>query len=146
VGGVLAWAEQVITLELKRDGTDSPNYGELLADGIVIGQTLEDTDRHLEEGGEKLYGETAIPRGRYRIVLSYSYRFKRIMPEVLGVSTHTGVRIHGGNDEVDTLGCPLLGRVRTATGIKDCHDANEYLVDLLTYAAERNEDVWLEVS
>jgi hypothetical protein len=135
-----------VILELKRDGQDSPNYGELFADGLLIGQTLEDTDRHLEDGGGKLYGETAIPRGRYRVTLSYSNRFKRVMPEVLGVSTHTGVRIHGGNDEVDTLGCPLLGRVRTATGIADCRAANEHLMDLLEYAAERNEAVWLVVS
>ena len=65
-------------LELKRDGVASPNYGELFTDGLLIGQILEDTDRHLEDGGEKLYGETAIPRGRYRVTLSYSNRFKRI--------------------------------------------------------------------
>ena len=133
-------------IELKRDGTDSPNYGELFIDGLLVGQTLEDTDRHLEDGGEKIYGETCIPRGRYRVTLSFSNRFQKLMPEVLGVGTHTGVRIHGGNDEVDTLGCPLLGRIRTATGIADCRAANEHLIDALEYAAERNEDVWMEVS
>ena len=136
----------MIALELKRDGIDSPNYGEMFADGLLLGQTLEDKDCHLEDGGEKLYGESAIPRGRYRVTLSYSNRFKRVMPEVHDVPGFSGVRIHGGNDEVDTLGCPLLGRIRTATGIADCRRANEHLIDLLEYAAERNEEVWLVVS
>lgn len=133
-------------IEIKRDGTDSPNYGELFIDGVLVGQTLEDQDRHLEDGGEKVYGDTAIPRGKYRVILSFSHRFQKVMPEVLGVPTHTGVRIHGGNDEVDTLGCPLLGSVRTDTGIAKCHAPNERLIDALEYAAERNEPVWLIVS
>lgn len=133
-------------IELKRDGTDSPNYGELFIDGVLVGQTLEDTDRHLEDGGEKIYGETAIPRGRYRVILSFSNRFQKVMPEVLGVGTHTGVRIHGGNDEVDTLGCPLLGRIRTATGIANCRAANDRLIDALDFADGRREDAWMIVS
>jgi hypothetical protein len=134
-----------VIVDLVRDGKAAPNYGQLYVDGVLLGQTLEDTDRHLEDGGEKVYGETAIPRGRYKVVLSYSNRFKRIMPEVLGVRTHTGVRIHGGNDEVDTLGCPLLGRVRTPTGIRDCKIPNDRLIDLLAAAELRGEDVWLVV-
>lgn len=132
-------------IDLVRDGQDSPNYGQMYVDGALIGQTLEDTDRHLEDGGEKLYGTTAIPRGRYRVTLSFSNRFQKVMPEVHDVPQFSGVRIHGGNDEVNTLGCPLLGRVRTDTGIRDCAAANERLIDALEYAAERNEEVWLEV-
>ena len=51
-------------LELKRDGFIQPNLGKLFVDGKLLGQTLEDQDRHLEAGGEKIYGATAIPRGR----------------------------------------------------------------------------------
>lgn len=132
--------------KLVRDGTDSPNYGVFSIDGVTIGQTLEDCDRHLEDGGEKIYGDTAIPRGTYLVTSTFSNRFGRIMPEVHSVPGFKGVRIHGGNDEVDTLGCPLLGRIRTHTGIADCHDANERLMDALDFAEERGEAVYLEVS
>lgn len=133
-------------LELKRDGKVTPNYGELYVDGVLLGQTLEDQDRFLEKGGEKIYGDTAIPRGRYRVVLSMSNRFKKIMPEVLSVPGFSGIRIHAGNDEVDTLGCPLLGHVRTATGIADCKGPNTRLIDALAAAELRGEEVWLEVT
>ena len=65
----------------------------------------------------KIPGETAIPVGTYKIILSMSKRFGRIMPEILGVKGFSGVRIHGGNDAGDTHGCPLaaknkIGRVQ----------------------------------
>ncbi len=133
-------------LELKRDGYITPNLGKLFVDGKLLGQTLEDTDRHLEAGGEKIYGETAIPRGRYKVQLSYSQRFKRIMPEVLDVPGFTGIRIHGGNDEEDTHGCPLLGAVRTATGVAQCGGINQRLINLLEAAEIRGEEIYLEVT
>ena len=34
---------------------------------------------------EKVYGKTCIPNGTYTVVLSYSNRFKRILPELLNV-------------------------------------------------------------
>lgn len=132
-------------IDLVRDGQSSPNYGELYVDGVLLGQTLEDQDRQLENGGEKVYGDSAIPRGSYRVTLSMSVRFGRVMPEVHDVPGFTGVRIHSGNDEVDTLGCPLLGHVRTATGIRDCKGPNDRLIDLLAAANLRGEEVWLEV-
>lgn len=57
----------------------------------------------------KVKGETAIPYGRYRVVISPSNRFKRLMPELLFVQGFTGIRIHAGNIDADTEGCLLLG-------------------------------------
>ena len=135
-------------LELIRD--DDPankhNWGKLFVDRMYLGETLEDPDKYLEIGGEKEYGDTAIPRGRYRLTLTPSRRFGRIMPEVLGVPGFTGVRIHGGNTEHDTLGCPLLGQVRTDDGISNCAGVNERLYLTLQAADQRGEEVWIEVS
>jgi hypothetical protein len=136
-----------VILELKRDGYVHPNLGKLFVDGKLLGQTLEDQDRHLEAGGEKkIYGETAIPRGQYRVQLSYSQRFKRIMPEVLDVPGFTGIRLHGGNTEEDTDGCPLLGAVRTASGVAQCGGVNQRLINILEAAEIRGEDIYLEVT
>jgi hypothetical protein len=134
-------------LEIFRDNDPSQhhNWGELFVDGRLLGQTLEDPDRQLESGGEKIYGQSAIPRGRYKVTLSYSNRFKHIMPEVHDVPGFAGIRIHGGNTEANTDGCPLLGARRTSVGVADCAGVNERLINYLDAAADRNEDVWLEV-
>lgn len=138
---------KVMILELLRDEeAPSKTFGKLFVDGKYFGETLEDKDRDLEAGGEKVYGETAIPRGRYRVRVSMSRRFKREMPEVLDVPGFEGVRIHGGNTEEDTLGCPLLGQVRTATGVANCKGINDRLLLTLKAAEQRGEEIWLEVA
>lgn len=125
-----AMTEDFIRLVRFKFGSDF-TLGKLFLAGSFFGYTCEDTDRHLELGGEKLYGKTAIPRGRYQVVVSYSNRFKREMPELLLVRYFTGVRIHGGNDAADTLGCPLLGAELTDTGVRNCGPINSYLMDML---------------
>ena len=131
---------------IRDDETPTKTFGKLFIDGRYFGETLEDTDRELEDGGEKVYGQTAIPRGRYSVVVSMSRRFQREMPEVLDVPGFSGVRIHGGNTEADTLGCPLLGQVRLDTGVANCAGINERLLMTLKAAAQRGEEVWLEVT
>lgn len=82
--------------------------GEMFLDGDVFRQcyTLEDPVRD-----EKIFGETAIPEGRYQIVLNYSERFKRIMPRLLDVPGFKGILIHSGNNPSQTEGCLLVGRI-----------------------------------
>lgn len=50
-----------------------------------------------------------IPEGEYSVHMTYSPRFKRIMPQIMSVSGRTGIRIHWGNFVKDTEGCPLVG-------------------------------------
>lgn len=71
--------------------------GELYINGDFFSNTLEDKVRLLNSYEDKIYGETAIPIGRYKVVLSYSNRFKRILPEILNVEFFNGIRIHEGN-------------------------------------------------
>ena len=135
-------------LELIRDDDPSQkhNYGKFFVDKLFFGETLEDKDRYLETGTEKVYGDSAIPRGRYKVTLTPSKRFGRIMPEVHDVPGFSGVRIHGGNVEADTHGCPLLAQTRTATGVANCKGVNDRLYYTLMAAEQRGEDVWMEVS
>lgn len=119
--------------------------GTLTADDVFLGYTCEDLDRKLEDGGEKVKARTAIPRGRYKCVLSMSNRFKRIMPEVQCVPSFSGVRIHSGNTHEDTEGCPLLGLDRTANGVRNCAAPNAELIRLMEAAAKRGEEVWLTI-
>lgn len=124
------------------------NWGKLFVedeDGELLGQTLEDPDRRLEHDGEKIDGDTAIPRGRYRISVTFSNRFKRLMPLIHDVPGFDGIRIHGGNTEADTHGCPLLGQYRDDMGIENCKGPNQRLMNYLLTAEKRGEDCWIEV-
>lgn len=77
--------------------------------------TLEDTVR---ASGIKVSGETAIPEGTYKVDISMSGRFKRLMPMLYtednkyeikaGGIGFKGVRLHGGVSHSDTAGCPLV--------------------------------------
>lgn len=83
--------------------------GKLYIDDVFECYTLEDVDRTLEKGGEKVFGCTAIPRGKYSIIVSMSNRFKRNLPLIVDVPQFEGVRIHAGNTSADTDGCVLVG-------------------------------------
>lgn len=96
---------RVVREPTKNDTT----LGALFIDGHWQCHTLEDAIR---AAGEKVYGETAIPAGRYKLILSMSNRFKKIMPEVVAVPGFAGIRIHAGNTAKDTEGCLLLGQTR----------------------------------
>ena len=90
--------------------------GKLYINGVYFCDTLEDQDRGLyqhmslaEIKAVKVYGETCIPYGTYKVELSYSPKFKKIMPAILDVKGFTGVRMHNGVDKNSTLGCILVG-------------------------------------
>lgn len=135
----------IVTLKRYELGDDY-TLGVMSIDGLFLGYTLEDKDRNLESGGEKVYGKTAIPRGRYELVMSFSNRFQRVMPEILSVPQFDGVRIHGGNTVEQTLGCPLLGAEVGGNKVCDCAGVNETLRRRLIQAGQRNERSWIEVS
>ena len=79
--------------------------GRMLVDGQFECYTLEDGIRT-----NKVAGETAIPEGRYPVKITYSNAFRRELPLVEGVRNFTGIRIHSGNSNKDTLGCILVGQ------------------------------------
>ena len=89
----------------------------ITVDGMPHQFCLEDTDRNLSSSMKladiqknKIYGKTAIPSGRYQVVINHSTRFKRLLPILLNVPGYAGIRIHPGNRHVNTDGCLLLGK------------------------------------
>ena len=90
--------------------------GNVYIDGEFFCNSMEDRDRGLHQYmsvGEidqlKVYGETAIPDGDYKVTITYSPKYKRDMPQVMNVKGFQGIRIHSGNTAEDSLGCILLG-------------------------------------
>ena len=89
----------------KTTGGEANNIGDFFIDGTFFCYSLEDQIRYSDK---KVYGKTAIPDGRYKVILTMSNRFKRIMPLLLDVPNFSGVRLHGGNTAENSHGCPLI--------------------------------------
>jgi hypothetical protein len=80
-------------------------------------------------GGAKLESATSVLK--YPMILSLSNRFKRLLPEVLGVPGFTGIRIHPGNTIADTEGCLLVGSWRNGRTVTSSRVAMEKLMERL---------------
>ena len=92
-------------MELRVERTDfseTSTIGKLYVDDQFECYTLEDKVRPV-----KIKGKTAIPAGRYEVIVNFSQRFGRMLPLFLNVPNFEGVRIHPGNTAADTEGCIL---------------------------------------
>lgn len=123
----------------------SATIGELWVNDTHLCDTLEDRVR---PEGEKIYGKTAIPEGTYEMVLSYSPRFKKILPEILNVPNFTGIRIHCGNSSADSSGCILVGTWdgEKEDWIGDSRIAFNELMSLLQKAADNKEKITITIN
>lgn len=123
----------------------SATIGELWVNDTHLCDTLEDRVR---PEGEKIYGKTAIPEGTYEMVLSYSPRFKKILPEILNVPNFTGIRIHCGNSSADSSGCILVGTWdgEKEDWVSDSKVAFNKLMSLLQKAADNKEKVAITIN
>lgn len=86
--------------------------GQLYIDGAFFCYTVEDTVRD-----SKVFGKTAIPYGKYKVSLTMSNRFKKVLPLLEKVPNFEGVRIHSGNTALDTEGCLIVGMEKTSNGV-----------------------------
>lgn len=99
-------------LQLIRESLNATSTeGRLLIDGKFFCYTVEDVVR--AESGEwkkevKVYGKTAIPYGRYPVLVTWSNRFKRMLTGVFGVPDFEGIRIHNGSSEQSSAGCIIV--------------------------------------
>lgn len=93
----------------------------------------------------KIFGKTAIPYGEYRIVRTYSNRFKKILPELLDVPHFSGIRIHPGNTADDTEGCLLPGK-NTVKGKVLESRACFAIVDRIIADGLKKGEVWITIT
>jgi hypothetical protein len=116
--------------------TSKSTIGNFIVNNKIFCHTLEDVVR--PKGSLKIPGQTAIPSGRYEVILSFSNRFQKILPEILNVPNFTGIRLHGGNTNVDTDGC-LLVAYNIINNDMIQGSASSAIVELLqNYSSEKN--------
>ena len=105
--------------QLRKFKGNEYTISDFYIDGVKLCNICEDPVRVLidknkdgdfdDPGEGKVYANTAIPAGRYEVVITYSNRFKKHLPLLLNVPGYSGIRIHPGNSAVDTAGCLLPG-------------------------------------
>lgn len=90
-----------------------------------------------------------IAEGIYPIHLTYSPRFKRIMPLIIGTAGYSGVRIHWGNFRKDTQACQLVGYDKgvDAVGTDAVYRSKICFEELLRWLIEANksQELLLEI-
>jgi hypothetical protein len=132
-----------VNLVLQREIlTDKSTVGHMFVDGEHVCFTLEDVVR---APGVKVYGNTAIPFGRYRVVITESTRFKIPLPLLLGVPAFEGIRIHPGNTPAQTEGCILVGLTKDVDRIGKSQIAMSLLFPKIQVAIDRGEEVWITI-
>ena len=121
-------------------------HGRLFVDNVFECYTLEDTDRYLEdERNKKVYGQTAIPIGDYKVIINKSVRFGKMMPLLLNVPQFTGIRIHSGNTAENTEGCILVGQTRGNSTILSSRNAFSRLFTKMVEAQRRGEELSIKI-
>lgn len=132
-----------LTLKRRYFGK-SYTIGSLLIDGIYFCDTLEDTVRDLSKEN-KVYGQTAIPRGTYSIILNYSPKFKRRLPRLLKAPYFEGILIHRGNTAKDTHGCILVGENKVKGMVVNSAKYEIDLVQRMNLAIDKGEKISITI-
>ena len=111
--------------------------------------TLEPTWRDYANGAYKVKGRSAIPEGRYAVVISFSPKFKAWLPILLGGPEFNrkwqGIRIHAGNCSEDTEGCILVGKNREVGKVLDSRIWVHRLKQKIVEAKDKGEAVWITI-
>lgn len=141
----------------RRPSGKTSTVGVLTLNGHHLCYTLEDVVR--EVAGQpvecwKVDGQTAIPAGRYQLTLENSGRFGPNTMTLNKVPGFVNIRVHAGNTDKDTEGCPLLGTAlfKSAGQEEDgimggtSRPAVDMVKALVAGALSRGEQVWWTVT
>jgi len=146
------------TLELetfRKYLAETYTIGKFSADGEYLCDTLEDKvrelhdinhDRDFDDPGEgKVYGYTAVPCGRYPVIVSMSPKLGRRLPLIQNVLGFIGIRIHGGKNADWSEGCILVGENKVKGGLINYRFWEAEIVRIIDQAIKEGKQVFLTI-
>ena len=140
--------------------------GNMYIDGKWFCNTLEDTDRGLDDSMDlnyiktkKVYGQTAIPTGTYEITLNVvSPKFSKYpfyqsscqgkVPRLLNVKAFDGILIHvadGVRGSQLVEGCLGIGLNKIKGGLLEGKETFEKLYNLMLQAKNKKEEIKITI-
>jgi hypothetical protein len=131
----------------KKDYT----VGRLYVDDRLFCNTLEDRIVDKNKNGvfdgdeKKVYGESAIPYGTYKIIYNWSPKFGRNLPRLLNVPHFEGILIHPGNTAADSAGCILVGKNTEVGRLTNSRYISDELNKLIDEAQQKGEPITIEI-
>jgi hypothetical protein len=141
-------------LLLKRKfKSETCTIGDLFIDGKLFCHTIEDRVRRLPKTcpdtpkgiscrcKEKVYSQTAIPAGEYKVTMEISPKFGRVLPRLHNVPHFIGILIHSGNIERDTAGCIIVGE----NTVKEKVTGSSAVSNSLNALLGKEKDVTIEI-
>lgn len=131
---------------------DTYTIGKVYINDQYFCDSIEDKDRGLTDSmseteitSKKVYGETAIPTGTYTVTLTYSNKFKKVLPSINNVKGFSGIRIHSGNTAKDSLGCILVGQNKEVGKVLNSRVTFDKLFAKLQEASSKGEKVTITI-
>lgn len=147
---------------------NGPTYtiGKMYVDSKYFCDTLEDLDRGLldsmnveEVKSKKIYGETGIPKGTYKVTLDIvspkfsQYLFymevcKGKLPRLLDVKGYEGILIHvadGPKKDKLLYGCIGIGERQADDSLANGKKVFKTFYSLLESAKKHGEDITIEI-
>lgn len=129
------------------------NYtvGRLYVNNEFFSNTLEDKiidkDKSgvFDNGEKKVYGESAIPYGKYKVIYNWSPKFGRNLPRLLDVPHFEGILIHSGNTAKDSFGCILVGKNTSKGMLSESRYTSDKLNEIIDAAQKRGEEITIEI-
>jgi len=141
-----------LVLERKHLNQDSAE-GNLYVNKKWFCHTIEDKVRAAPGKWKKelkVYAKTAIPYGRYPVLVTWSERFKRQLTGIFNVPDFSGIRIHNGVNEKSSAGCVIVSYINDdgPNGIKNALiNDPKAMNDLckLVQKAQLTEKIYIEI-
>ena len=125
----------MITITLTRTHkTGNAVYGKMIIpyrDETYTTQALENADY-------------LIPAGEYRVEMTWSPKFKKLLPQILDVPERDGIRIHMGTQPEHSTGCVLVNHM-TMMVLKGLITATEKR-NSFNQNPEDNEEVFIKIT
>jgi hypothetical protein len=90
----------------------------------------------------KVMHRTAIPSGKYRVIVNMSPSKGRMLPRLIDVPGYDGILIHRGNTADDSSGCILVGENKAVGKVLN---STKYELELV-HRLKNEREIWIEIA